>query len=383
MPEGEEDKSFSEALSNQLQSGYTTHAPSIRFSNRQFGNFFNAELTYQHATLNNHQLSPMSTQLTNRFSSILPSVSGRFELSDDANLMVRYTTSTTAPSISQLQGVLDNSDPLFLSVGNPNLDQTYTHALSMRFHKVNADKNTSLSNFTRVSTSSDYISTSTSIIGMDSVSADGITYQAGAQLSTPVNTDGYWNVQNNTTYGVLISPLKSSLNTSIGVGYQRLPGWLNDVQNIANTYSANIKVGLASNISEKIDYNLYYQINGSRVLNATQSSQYYTQTLGAKLNLIFGKGFVFRNETYFQRYTGANSQFDTNYTLWNMGIAKKFFKDDRGELELSVFDLLGQNQSFDQTVSAQYLEETQTEVLQRYFMLTFTYQLRRFKKANE
>ena len=382
LQEGEENKSFSKALSNQLQSGYTTHAPSIRFSNRQFGNFFNAELTYQHATLNNRQLSPMSTQLTNRFSSILPSVSGRFELSDDANLFVQYTTSTTAPSVSQLQGVLDNSDPLFLSVGNPGLDQTYTHALSMRFHKVNADNNTSLSNFTRMSASSDYISTSTSIIGADSVSADGITYQAGAQLSTPVNTDGYWNVQNNTTYGVLISPLKSSLNTSIGVGYQRLPGWLNDVQNIANTYSANIKVGLASNISEKIDYNLYYQINGSRVLNATQSSQYYTQTLGAKLNLVFGKGFVFRNETYLQKYTGANSQFDTNYTLWNMGIAKKFLKDDRGELELSVFDLLGQNQSFDQTVSVQYLEETQTEVLQRYFMLTFTYQLRRFKKGS-
>ncbi|MEO0332962.1 MAG: hypothetical protein AAF223_14985, partial [Bacteroidota bacterium] len=129
----------------------------------------------------------------------------------------------------------------------------------------------------------------------------------------------------------------------------------------------------------------YYQINGSRVLNSLQSgsnSQYYTQTLGTKLNLIFGKGFVFRNETYFQRYTGANNQFDSDYTLWNIGIAKKFLKNDLGELELSVFDLLGQNQSFDQTVSAQYLEETQTEVLQRYFMLTFTYQLRRFKKSS-
>ncbi|MDF9799302.1 hypothetical protein OKW21_004565 [Catalinimonas alkaloidigena] len=385
LQEGDEKKSFSEALSNHLKSGYTTHAPSIRFSNRQFGNFFDVGLTYQYATLNNLEFSPTSTQLTNRFSNILPSVSGRFELSDDANLLIRYTTSTTEPTINQLQGVLDNSNPLFLSVGNPELDQTYTHALNMRFQKVNADKNTSFSNFTRVSTSSDYITTSTSIIGADSVSADGITYQAGAQVSTPLNVDGYWNAQNNTTYGVLISPLKSSFNTSLGLGYQRLPGLLDGVQNIANTYSANIKLGLASNISEKIDYNLYYQINGSRVLNSIQSgsnSQYYTQTLGAKLNLIFGKGFVFRNETYFQKYTGANSQFDTNYTLWNMGIAKKFLKDDRGELELSVFDLLGQNQSFSQTVSAQYLEETQTEVLQRYFMLTFTYQLRHFKKSS-
>ena len=383
--EGDAEKSFSAALSNQLKSGYTTQTPSIRFSNRQFGNFFAAELAYQQATLNNRQIAPTGTRLTNQFSSFLPAVMGRFELSDDADLLVRYSTSTTAPSVSQLQGVLDNSNPLFLSIGNPELDQTYTHALRMRFQVVNADNNSSLSNSTQVSTSSDYITTSTYIIGTDSVSEGGIRYQAGAQLSTPVNADGYWNVQNNTTYGILISPLKSSLNTSVGVGYQRLPGLLNDVQNIANTYSANMKVGLASNISEKIDYTLYYQIIGSRVLNAIQSgsiSQYYTQTLGAKLNLIFSKGFVFRNETYFQKYTGANSQFDTKYTLWNMGIAKKFLKDNRGELELSVFDLLGQNQSFNQTVSAQYLEETQTQVLQRYFMLTFTYQLRRFKKSS-
>ncbi|WKN42739.1 TonB-dependent receptor [Tunicatimonas pelagia] len=385
LQEGDAVKSFSEVLSNDFTSGYTIHSPSVRYSIRQFGSHFNAELGFQRAILSNRQFLPTEGQSTRHFNSLLPSITSRFELSDNANLFVRYATSTTEPSVSQLQGVLDNSDPLFLSVGNPNLDQTYSHSLRLRFQKNNVDRNTSLANFTNVTASSDYISNSTTIVSEDSISAGGIVFQEGAQLTTPVNLDGYWNVQNNTTYGVLISPLKSNLNASIGLGYQRLPGMINDEENIANAYSANARVGLASNISEKIDYNIYYQINGSRVLNSLQSgsnSQYYTQTLGAKLNLIFGKGFVFRNETYFQRYTGANDQFDTDYTLWNMGIAKKFLKDDRGELELSVFDLLGQNQSFDQTVSAQYLEETQTEVLQRYFMLTFTYQLRRFEKGS-
>ncbi|MEM8968957.1 MAG: outer membrane beta-barrel protein [Bacteroidota bacterium] len=385
LQEGDEVKSFSEALSNDFQSGYTTHSPSVRYSFRQYGNHFNAELGYQRATLNNRQFLPTDDQSTRSFNSLLPSITSRFELLDNADMFIRYSTSTIEPSVSQLQGVLDNSNPLFLSVGNPELDQTYSHSLRMRFHKNNVDRNTSLANFTNVETSLNHITTSTTVIGEDSVSAGGIIFQEGAQLSTPVNLDGYWNVQNNTTYGVLISPLKSNLNASVGLGYQRLPGIINEAQNIANTYSANIRVGLASNISEKIDSNVYYQINGSRVFNSLQSSadsRYYTQTVGAKLNLIFGKGFVFRNETYFQEYSGVNSQYDSRYTLWNMGIAKKFLKDDRGELELSVFDLLGQNQSFDQTITAQYLEETQTEVLQRYFMLTFTYQLRRFKKGD-
>jgi hypothetical protein len=47
-----------------------------------------------------------------------------------------------------------------------------------------------------------------------------------------------------------------------------------------------------------------------------------------------------------------------------------------------VFDLLGENQSINQKVTASYLEETQTKVLQRYFMFTFTYKLRKFKSAS-
>ncbi len=46
-----------------------------------------------------------------------------------------------------------------------------------------------------------------------------------------------------------------------------------------------------------------------------------------------------------------------------MGVAKKFLKYDSGERELSVFDLLAENHSFNQTVSAQYVEESQAQVL--------------------
>ncbi len=373
---------LNESLSNEFKSGYTKKTPSIRYSNNMFGSHFDLSLAYQHATLNNHQILPTTADFNRSFNNLLPSFMGRFEVSESSNLFFRYLTSTTEPSVSQLQNVLDNSDPLFLSLGNPNLDQTYTHSLNVRLQKNVLNKNLVISNFTRIETAIDYISTSTLILTADSLTSGGITLAEGAQLTSPVNVNGYWLLQNNTTFGILVSPIKNNLNVSFGLRYQRLPGMTNDVTNIANTYSTDIKVGLVSNISEKIDYNLYYQINGSSVTNSIQSeanSRYYTQTVGAKLNLIFPKGIVFRNETYFQKYTGANRSFNSNFTLWSMSIAKKFLKSHSAELELSVFDLLGENQSFDQTVSAQYIQETQTQVLQRYFMLTFTYQLRSFR----
>jgi hypothetical protein len=64
-----------------------------------------------------------------------------------------------------------------------------------------------------------------------------------------------------------------------------------------------------------------------------------------------------------------------------MAIAKKMFKGQKGEIRLSVFDLLNQNQSIYRTVSETYFEDVNTQVVKQYFMLTFTYNLKNFGKA--
>ena len=61
-----------------------------------------------------------------------------------------------------------------------------------------------------------------------------------------------------------------------------------------------------------------------------------------------------------------------------MSIGKKLFKKQNGDIRLSVYDALRQNQGFQQTVNNNYLQETQSIVLQRYLMLTFTYNIRKF-----
>jgi hypothetical protein len=65
--------------------------------------------------------------------------------------------------------------------------------------------------------------------------------------------------------------------------------------------------------------------------------------------------------------------------LWNAGLGYKFLKNQQGEIRLSVFDILGQNQSITRNVTELYIEDTQTNLLQRYFMLTFTYNIKMFK----
>ena len=64
-----------------------------------------------------------------------------------------------------------------------------------------------------------------------------------------------------------------------------------------------------------------------------------------------------------------------------MAAGVKFLKEQKGELKLSVFDLLKQNKSISRTVTETYVEDVQSQVLTQYFLLTFTYKLKNFGTA--
>ncbi|MDH5380940.1 MAG: outer membrane beta-barrel protein [Cyclobacteriaceae bacterium] len=373
---------FEPILSNHFTSGQTTHEPSVTYSNRSFGRFFNIGLAYQHVSLDNKQSFPVADNFNNSFNSILPTVMGRIELGPGTNAFFRYAARTNTPSVSQLQNVIDNTNPLFWSTGNPDLDQNYRHDLFIRIGKNNVEKNRSLSNFIRVQYSNNQIVNSTQVMAQDSTFATGLILPRGGQLSQPVNMEGYFNIGDNLTYSFNVEKLKSKINTSVGASFQNNPGLTNEENNFARTYGINGRLSFISNISEKVDFSIAYIPGYNSVINTIQrnrDSKYISQTISGNVNLIFGKGFVFRSTIDYQNYNGVSDAFNIEYTLWNMALAKKFLKNDAGELELSVFDLLKQNQAISQTVSTNYLEETVTQVLQQYFLLKFTYNFRKFK----
>jgi hypothetical protein len=77
-------------------------------------------------------------------------------------------------------------------------------------------------------------------------------------------------------------------------------------------------------------------------------------------------------------YTGLSQSFNQSYLFWNASLAYKFLKNKSLEIKASVFDMLGQNTSINRTVTETYIEDSQTKVLSRYYMLTLTYTLRKF-----
>jgi hypothetical protein len=105
------------------------------------------------------------------------------------------------------------------------------------------------------------------------------------------------------------------------------------------------------------------------------------QTGNFRSNLQSGKGWVFSSDLSYTGFSGLGNSFRQNFILWNLGIGKKFLKNQAGELKITAFDILGQNNSLSRTVTETYVEDVQTRVLQRYFMLNFTYNIRKFKRG--
>jgi hypothetical protein len=372
------------SLSNKFKNHFNTQNGGVTYRYGDRDNQFSAGVSYQYATLNSDEQFPFSTAVHKSFSNLLPNLMARLKLSAKSNIRIMYRTSTNPPSITQLQNVINNTNPFFFTTGNPDLKQQYTNSFITRYTYTNTAKGKSFFGNLFIQTNQDYVANATFTASKDSVLSRSDTLFKGSQISKPVNLDGYLSARSFFTYGMPLKFIKSNLNWNAGISYTKIPGLINNINNISRALNYNLGAVLSSNISQYIDFTVSYSANINTVKNSIQpnlNNNYFTQSAGLQANLLTKKGWFLQNDITNQAYHGLTDGFNQNYWLWNAGIGKKFLKDQNGEIKLSVFDLLKQNRSIIRNTTETYIEDVQNQVLQQYFMLTFTYKLKNFGKA--
>ena len=368
------------ALTNTFESRYLTHQVGTGFMLRAGKGFLLTRLSAQYATLDNDQVFPVNDNFSVDFFNLIPMAIFRLRMADQKDLRVIYRGSTSPPSVTQLQNVLDNSNPLQLSAGNPDLEQSFDNRLIIRYGGTNTEKSTVMFAMLSGQFTDNYVGNSTWFPTSDTL-LFGNEISRGTQFSRPENLDGYLNLRSFFTYGFPVKFLSSNINLDAAVAWVRTPGIFNGLESTSRQGNFTFGLTLSSNISENIDFTLSSRSTYSDVSNSVQSAldqNYFIQNNTARLNFIIGPGIVLRSRVSHQFYEGLSDGFSPNFLLWNGGIAKKFLKDDRAELELSFYDLLFQNRSVTRTVSDVYIQDFETNVLQPYALLTFTYNLRQF-----
>ncbi len=373
---------FNPELSNVFSNDYFTHSLGAGYSLRMGRKFrLSTDAKLQYAALNNEQTIPEIQDFNQSAWNILPSANLRYRMSRTEHLRFSYRTQTQQPSITQLQNVLDNSNPLQLTIGNPDLQQSYAHNLRFRYSKTNTEKNSIFYAMLNGSVTNNYLGQRTILSSAENTVIDNIVLAEGTQLTQPLNLDGYWNARAFTTYGFPIKALKSNLNIDLSGTFTRTPAEVNSELNFSNNLNTGVGLTLSSNISETVDFTIGSRSALNTVNNTVLTngdSRFFNQNSRVKFNWIIAKGIVFRTNLTHHFYGGLGDDFDQTYVLWNMSLGKKIFKNQRGEINLSVFDLLKQNNSLTQTITDLYTESVQTNVLQQYVMLSFKYDVSHF-----
>ncbi len=356
---------FNTALSNVYNSDYIFNKPSLNLRiNRQKFNV-TVGVGYQMTRLKG-LLEIQDLSIDRSFENVLPAVHFNYDFSTFKHLRFDYETSMQEPGIQQLSPVVDNSDPLNLYVGNPNLKPAYQHRGMLNYTFFDTG------NFINFFAFVNGTYTTNAITNSQTVNADLV------RLTTPVNMDFAQSLNSNFNVGFPIQKLNSRFNFGPTFTQSRNATLLNLQENQIEQYTYGGNARYNFNFKDIITLDL--NANVSRQITDyefdTQTDQtYLNQRYGSELNLtILRKNALNSTFDYFI-YNSETNDFSQSIALFNVSLSRFVFKANAGEIKITAFNLLDQDLSVQQTATANYLQQTTTNNLGRYFMLSFTYAL--------
>lgn len=366
-------------LSNTFENTYQTHRAGALYRWRMENTIVTMGGNYQYALLTGDQLFPRTDNISRTFQNVLPTLMIQHKFSQQSNIRMFYRTSTNAPSISQLQNVVDNSNPVQLRVGNPNLVQEYSHSFNARLVNSNWMMGRTMFGVLNLSYTANFIGSSNIITRRDTVIGDNVVVGPGTQITTNENFEGMWNARAFFTHGFPL--LGTNFNLNGALVYSRTPGRINSDINYANSTTGSAGFFIGSANSEDLDVSLSYNGMYTWVANTLQRSaddNYFTHIASARVIWNIGP-LACSTDVANSLYQGLGTDFNRMFTVWNAGVGYRFPEDTRAfEVRLSIYDILNQNDAINRSINDISIEDTRTNALRQYALLTISYDLKAF-----
>ena len=368
-------------LSTNSERTYTTHrvGPGFRFSKER--NTVVANVYYQHALLDGmlNEGAKNEQKIKKDFDNVTYFLMTNIFFNKENSLRVHVSSSTDEPSLTQLQNIKDVTNAQYVSTGNSNLDQSYSHSIRAHYVNSNVEKGRTLMVMGMFSTTQNYIGRS--VYYNPSSEITGLDYTP-LQYSTYENMNGQWSVRGMASFGTPLSFMKCNLNLRAGVSYSITPSKIDGKINNASNMGYNFGAVLGSNISENVDFTLSWHGNYNEALNsqANVKNRYFNHSASLNMKVSFWKGFTLTGSCVYNQYMGFTNDYNEDYLLCNLFLGKKIFKNQRGEIQIGVNDVFNQNSAFSRSTGSGYTQNSWNNVIGRYYTIQFVYNLRNFGK---
>ncbi|HVK96408.1 MAG TPA: outer membrane beta-barrel protein, partial [Flavisolibacter sp.] len=286
---------------------------------------------------------------------------------------LNYSTSVNPPNITDLQPVPDNTNPLFITEGNPDLLPSENHSINFNFFKNLNAKSLTINAYMHGNIRNNSITRSREVLSN------------GVQRSRPINVDGvadfYTNFFINKQY-----KFNKNFQVSFGGGYNfnlnRNYLIVNNNKSYVNTTDFGPSANGSFNWRDIIEWNFRYSIGlnsskyESNAFNDIKTTRHNSNT---EVILRWLKNLVWETSLNYVKNPLTAPGVRRDIALWNAGLTFVFLKDQKGLLKFSVSDLLDQNAYVFRNTTENIIIDRQLNNIQRYFMTTFTYNIRNFK----
>lgn len=315
------------------------------------------------------QASNPSTPLKvkNPYSTIVPNGGISVDIGKNGYISLDYSKDIQEPNINQLIPIVDNRNPFAVTEGNPALQPTNSDRIGFYGSRswpadgIRLNGNMSFTNF------------NTSIINDTKVDVNQLSY------SKPVNYNGGKDI--NGYLSVSFPIVKNRIKTNVGYNFTANKRYaiVNDILNETSTAGNSPRINIDFTPSDKVGLYLtanYRRSNTKYNISTSQNQIIKNTNLTGQFNLNLGKG-IFMSTNYTHSFF-SNSRFggSTNIPILNTSAYIQFLKGKKGELRFSLYDAFNKNRNFNQYAGGNIVSVSNTPSLARYFLVTFTYNLR-------
>lgn len=284
------------------------------------------------------------------------------------NLSAGYSESVTIPELQVLNPIPDSTNPFYIFYGNPNLNTSRDRSANINFFRYDSKRNIITSFFLRGT------SKSGDVILARNVSVNGV------QSIYPINANGTIQFSAGTTIGKEIKQNNSAFSFGITpyINFNKSKIIVNDKTAFATTSEWGPSIYIRWNYKDIVEFNTKYNIVTS---NTSYSNALFndikvvTHNTQATLLMHITKKITAQTNLLYRYNSQTSSGLFHNSILWNAAIAMPVTRSERGQLKLSVYDILNSNNSFSRYTKGNTIVDTYVNVLTRYGLLSFIYNL--------
>ena len=303
-----------------------------------------------------------------------PTFDFRYNFTKQKQLRLRYNGSTSQPSMTDLIDIEDNTDPLRITHGNPDLKPSFTHSANFEFHAFNSDKQNGFVTRGNFSATTNRIS-------------NRVQYneETGGSITTPANIDGNWNAYGTIGGNFALKDKRFTFSLYTGANYSNQVAYLYEnrqtLESVTKTLAPNANLN-ASFRDENMEITLAGRVNWNHSRNEIRVSgnmDTWNYSFGPSGNVTLPWDVrVFADLMVSSRRGYSDANFNTDEVIWNMQASKSFLRNKAAMISIQVFDILGQRKNYQRNISASSKSDTEYNTINQYFMVHFIYRLNMF-----